>query len=133
VCSHHISNVGRATPAASALGLVPLETCCCLRNPGTFNMPPNAGDGSHSPEPDFEHDLDNMTVEKIDRDSTEEESPQGSSGNVQPAKLNPKDPSRPRRKKARRACFACQRAHLTCGKNSALDSVSRSYKVSSHG
>lgn len=26
-----------------------------------------------------------------------------------------KDPSRPRRKKARRACFACQRAHLTCG------------------
>ncbi len=29
---------------------------------------------------------------------------------------NPKDPSRPRRKKARRACFACQRAHLTCGR-----------------
>lgn len=29
---------------------------------------------------------------------------------------NAKDPSRPRRKKARRACFACQRAHLTCGK-----------------
>jgi hypothetical protein len=27
-----------------------------------------------------------------------------------------KDPQRPRRKKARRACFACQRAHLTCGK-----------------
>jgi len=26
-----------------------------------------------------------------------------------------KDPSRPKRKKARRACFACQRAHLTCG------------------
>lgn len=26
-----------------------------------------------------------------------------------------KDPNRPRRKKARRACFACQRAHLTCG------------------
>jgi hypothetical protein len=31
-------------------------------------------------------------------------------------KYDPKDPSRPRRKKARRACFACQRAHLTCGK-----------------
>ncbi|KAJ5815352.1 hypothetical protein N7474_007129 [Penicillium riverlandense] len=30
-------------------------------------------------------------------------------------KANAKDPSRPRRKKARRACFACQRAHLTCG------------------
>lgn len=28
---------------------------------------------------------------------------------------NAKDPSRPRRKKARRACLACQRAHLTCG------------------
>jgi hypothetical protein len=28
---------------------------------------------------------------------------------------NAKDPLRPRRKKARRACFACQRAHLTCG------------------
>ncbi|KAI5305301.1 hypothetical protein KEM56_004774, partial [Ascosphaera pollenicola] len=26
-----------------------------------------------------------------------------------------KDPSRPRRKKAKRACYACQRAHLTCG------------------
>lgn len=30
-------------------------------------------------------------------------------------KSNGKDPMRPRRKKARRACFACQRAHLTCG------------------
>ncbi|KAL6409526.1 hypothetical protein AUP68_05901 [Ilyonectria robusta] len=29
-------------------------------------------------------------------------------------KYDPKDPLRPRRKKARRACFACQRAHLTC-------------------
>jgi hypothetical protein len=29
--------------------------------------------------------------------------------------VNPKDPNRPRRKKARRACYACQRAHLTCG------------------
>ncbi|KAI5282802.1 hypothetical protein KEM54_002578, partial [Ascosphaera aggregata] len=26
-----------------------------------------------------------------------------------------RDPSRPRRKKAKRACYACQRAHLTCG------------------
>ena len=29
---------------------------------------------------------------------------------------NAKDALRPRRKKARRACYACQRAHLTCGK-----------------
>lgn len=28
---------------------------------------------------------------------------------------NAKDPNRPKRKKARRACYACQRAHLTCG------------------
>ena len=35
-------------------------------------------------------------------------------------KYDPKDPLRPRRKKARRACFACQRAHLTCGKSSLL-------------
>ncbi|ODA82406.1 hypothetical protein RJ55_00913 [Drechmeria coniospora] len=30
-------------------------------------------------------------------------------------KYDAKDPLRPRRKKARRACYACQRAHLTCG------------------
>ncbi|KAJ5101520.1 hypothetical protein NUU61_003742 [Penicillium alfredii] len=38
----------------------------------------------------------------------------GKAGNSRKA-TNAKDPSRPRRKKARRACFACQRAHLTCG------------------
>ena len=31
--------------------------------------------------------------------------------------FNAKDPTRPRRKKARRACYACQRAHLTCGES----------------
>lgn len=35
----------------------------------------------------------------------------------QKKKYDPKDPLRPRRKKARRACYACQRAHLTCGKS----------------
>jgi transcription activator of gluconeogenesis len=42
----------------------------------------------------------------------------GSSDNAAPngqGKLSAKDPQRPRRKKARRACHACQRAHLTCG------------------
>jgi hypothetical protein len=34
---------------------------------------------------------------------------------------NAKDPSRPRRKKARRACYACQRAHLTCGMSGCPD------------
>lgn len=36
-------------------------------------------------------------------------------GLIAKPKAEPKDPLRPRRKKARRACFACQRAHLTCG------------------
>lgn len=39
----------------------------------------------------------------------------GSTVTTSKPKLDPKDPLRPRRKKARRACFACQRAHLTCG------------------
>ncbi|KAL9005404.1 MAG: hypothetical protein Q9188_001798 [Gyalolechia gomerana] len=41
---------------------------------------------------------------------------QSRSGNGQTKSTsNAKDPTRPRRKKARRACYACQRAHLTCG------------------
>jgi hypothetical protein len=40
-------------------------------------------------------------------------------------KLDPKDPLRPRRKKARRACFACQRAHLTCGMSQLLSHKQR--------
>ena len=35
--------------------------------------------------------------------------------------VNAKDPLRPRRKKARRACYACQRAHLTCGMSGCCD------------
>lgn len=60
-----------------------------------------------------------MTETKVERASTEEKSPNAQAGNgtSQPAKSNAKDPLRPRRKKARRACFACQRAHLTCGKS----------------
>lgn len=38
-----------------------------------------------------------------------------SSSNAPTKSSNAKDPLRPRRKKARRACYACQRAHLTCG------------------
>ncbi|KAI9718793.1 MAG: hypothetical protein M1812_003967 [Candelaria pacifica] len=54
-------------------------------------MTPEADDGSSSPE----------DLEASNGQST--------------AATNAKDPLRPRRKKARRACFACQRAHLTCG------------------
>ncbi|KAK4927589.1 Transcriptional regulator of nonfermentable carbon utilization, partial [Elasticomyces elasticus] len=39
---------------------------------------------------------------------------QNKNGVSKPAS-NAKDPNRPKRKKARRACYACQRAHLTCG------------------
>lgn len=39
-------------------------------------------------------------------------------------KYDSKDPMRPRRKKARRACFACQRAHLTCGMSVSLRNFS---------
>lgn len=52
-----------------------------------------------------------VTIEhkvKTESNSSVAGTPNGKSGD--------KDPSRPRRKKARRACHACQRAHLTCGK-----------------
>ncbi|KAF2719202.1 hypothetical protein K431DRAFT_119502 [Polychaeton citri CBS 116435] len=89
--------------------------------------PDAADDASPSPEPDFDQDAvattDIMAEERNnivnhDRASTEgETSPaQASNGSgTEKPKSNAKDPSRPRRKKARRACFACQRAHLTCG------------------
>ncbi|KAF9884708.1 Transcriptional regulator of nonfermentable carbon utilization [Aspergillus nanangensis] len=46
---------------------------------------------------------------------TDERNHNAPAENGQKHASNAKDPSRPRRKKARRACFACQRAHLTCG------------------
>ncbi|KAF2124053.1 hypothetical protein P153DRAFT_303180 [Dothidotthia symphoricarpi CBS 119687] len=70
-----------------------------------------------SPSPDYSGDLD-------DTDMAAEQRLEHSSGGASPAPKttngakpasNAKDPLRPRRKKARRACFACQRAHLTCG------------------
>ena len=45
----------------------------------------------------------------------------GASHNGTKNTSNAKDPLRPRRKKARRACFACQRAHLTCGMSGCYD------------
>ncbi|PMD29085.1 hypothetical protein L207DRAFT_550047 [Hyaloscypha variabilis F] len=55
---------------------------------------------------------DDMAEQKFRADG-EEDGKEGSTATK--PKLDPKDPLRPRRKKARRACFACQRAHLTCG------------------
>ena len=57
-------------------------------------------------------EVDDMAEQKFRPDGEEDE--KDGSATTKP-KLDPKDPLRPRRKKARRACFACQRAHLTCG------------------
>lgn len=61
-----------------------------------------------------EDDNTDMAEQKFRPDDDENGKVGGSTVTTKP-KLDPKDPLRPRRKKARRACFACQRAHLTCG------------------
>ncbi|KAL6709816.1 Transcriptional regulator of nonfermentable carbon utilization [Coniothyrium glycines] len=71
---------------------------------------PDADDASPSPEYSGD-DLD-MAADHADDRHSNHASPDHKNGNGKP---NSKDPLRPRRKKARRACFACQRAHLTCG------------------
>lgn len=71
----------------------------------------------HEHEPDAvgkdEDDNTDMAEQKYRPDVDENGKAAGST--VAKPKLDLKDPLRPRRKKARRACFACQRAHLTCG------------------
>jgi hypothetical protein len=61
-----------------------------------------------------EHD-DDMMAESSFINKEENDGADGPAQLKKP-KLDPRDPLRPRRKKARRACFACQRAHLTCGR-----------------
>lgn len=64
-----------------------------------------------------EHEYDDNDASFKDDDKMTESAIKqevGPDGEVK-KKYDPKDPLRPRRKKARRACFACQRAHLTCG------------------
>ncbi|PSK34206.1 Transcription activator of gluconeoproteinsis ERT1-1 [Elsinoe australis] len=85
-------------------------------------MAANSRDGAGSPDhftEDIDHHIDDSTMTDIrDGEGSDGKSPSNShngSNDETPAKKNAKDPSRPRRKKARRACFACQRAHLTCG------------------
>src|SRR5690554_6348770 len=58
----------------------------------------------------------NSNMKKGDTTMTEPKKTPGGTGVGVKKKYDPKDPLRPRRKKARRACYACQRAHLTCGK-----------------
>ncbi|KAK3349400.1 transcription activator of gluconeogenesis [Lasiosphaeria hispida] len=67
---------------------------------------------------DSENEYDDLDGPIKDEDDkmTEQNASEGLDANGEPKKkYDPKDPLRPRRKKARRACYACQRAHLTCG------------------
>ncbi|KAI9835855.1 MAG: hypothetical protein M1819_001753 [Sarea resinae] len=75
-------------------------------------MTPEAEDGSPSPDPNGDSEPNDMAEQKEAQNDGADVN--GPNGNGQKAS-NAKDPLRPRRKKARRACFACQRAHLTCG------------------
>ncbi|KAF2193998.1 hypothetical protein K469DRAFT_189273 [Zopfia rhizophila CBS 207.26] len=75
---------------------------------------PDAEDASPSPEYSGDPDGSEMAEQKAEQASSDA-SPSKQTGNGQKPASNAKDPLRPRRKKARRACFACQRAHLTCG------------------
>lgn len=67
--------------------------------------------------PDETVDVDMASIGEQSSDPGEKaNTPPPSTANGQAKKPNAKDPLRPRRKKARRACYACQRAHLTCGR-----------------
>ena len=73
----------------------------------------DAASPSHSAEDSGDQDNGDMVG---DQEMEEKNGDQSKDGSQQKkASSNTKDPSRPRRKKARRACYACQRAHLTCG------------------
>jgi hypothetical protein len=64
---------------------------------------------------DLDTDNDNDNDLDHDTDMAADHNQDKPPANGQKPQANAKDPLRPRRKKARRACFACQRAHLTCG------------------
>ncbi|KAF1998483.1 hypothetical protein P154DRAFT_439054 [Amniculicola lignicola CBS 123094] len=74
---------------------------------------PDADDASPSPEYSGDQDGSDMAAEQKLDSVDGEASPEQANGNSHAAS-HAKDPTRPRRKKAKRACFACQRAHLTC-------------------
>lgn len=84
--------------------------------------PPGAEDASASSDCSGAQDGNDMAELKTEAQQDDAEASQNAATNgqnqnttnTQKAASNAKDPQRPRRKKARRACFACQRAHLTC-------------------
>lgn len=72
-----------------------------------------AKDGTPVPARDYSGDRDSADITEHEQSDVKPKTNGDSKADRKAA--NAKDPSRPRRKKARRACFACQRAHLTCG------------------
>ena len=96
---------------------------------------PDHQDASLTPEespdrtvhPNSDHDDEEEEDDDEDEDMAAEQKSESRSGPASPAahpkKKKPatsssvKDPTRPRRRKARRACQHCQRAHLTCGES----------------
>jgi hypothetical protein len=70
----------------------------------------------HREDDDDDEKMADSSSNNNNKNSSSKTPPDGADINGEPKKkYDPKDPMRPRRKKARRACFACQRAHLTCG------------------
>jgi hypothetical protein len=79
---------------------------------------PEASGATSESENDYD-DHEQLVKEEDDKMADRRATSEGAEASGEPRKkYDPKDPLRPRRKKARRACFACQRAHLTCGKPS---------------
>ncbi|KAL2374698.1 hypothetical protein RJ035_002089 [Blastomyces gilchristii] len=88
-------------------------------------MTASTRNGSPSPSPAAptaaEQESKSMTTTPANPPETKSQTNGKGSGTAQSSQkpastsANAKDPLRPRRKKAKRACFACQRAHLTCG------------------
>jgi len=90
------------------------------------DMETNGGEVSDTmSDNDLEYDDSEAPLKYEDDKMTEDnfKSEIGTDGGEVKKKYDPKDPLRPRRKKARRACYACQRAHLTCGMPQLLDLI----------
>ncbi|KAI4139102.1 MAG: hypothetical protein LQ341_004357, partial [Variospora aurantia] len=86
---------------------------------GPYNMTSDAGEDAksslQSQSPDENGDADMAEMAEHGGNGTKGSTPSQSGNGQAKSTANAKDPTRPRRKKARRACYACQRAHLTCG------------------
>ncbi|CAI6331962.1 unnamed protein product [Periconia digitata] len=82
----------------------------------TLEESPDRAVHSDSDDTDEEDEEEDMAAEEKSEPASRPNSPSSKKRGIKSdAPSNAKDPTRPRRKKARRACLACQRAHLTCG------------------